>query len=1074
MNQKNKKRIVVVLGMHRSGTSAITRGLELLGVDLGENLMPPVFNNNEKGFYEDVGINELNTELLYALNQDWHDLSPVSFAGLSQEKLSTFKLRAMDLIRAKMGEQPLGLKNPSFLKLLPFWHEVFNVLDVKPSYVIAFRHPKSVAESLNKRDGFDHVKGYFLWLEHVIPSISETVGYDRIVVDFDLLMADPVAQLQRMSKALSLPFDPESSVVKEYINEFLDETLRHSKFELKDLHVDQAVPADVIDAYVLFSRLAHDEVNINSSEVEKKIRHMVNRLAELTPAFEYISRTDKKIVERDGQIAGLNETVSNYEIELSRLYNEGQKAIQQRDEQIIVLNNNIEFKNTELLEMRTSRSWKITKPLRMIGKVLNQTKRAIALLAGYRLRHPGLKGFVRLFRLIVAVYRIDGRRGLFSAMRDRQGGSRIEQACRSSRPVCLTNTRVVKSEDLPDNVAVQLHVFYVDVLSEIRNYLLHIPIEFSLYVTTDSNEKVDDIKRVFKSIEHVGKLEIKVTRNQGRDIAPMLIAFGQQLQNHALVLHLHTKKSPHNNELRGWRTYLMNCLLGSQLTVESIFTEFGKHESLGIFYPEPYLPIKPFMRLGGNSNYMYDLLSRSGRPSSDFDKIEKADFPAGSMFWFRGEVIKPLVDMNLSFDDFAVEAGQDDGTFAHAIERMFVYYASLLGFSSKAFLPSIMFSSTLPGAVPLTRSAIESFQTDTSSMVIVFDHNLGGGTNFYSQDLINTIIGDGRSVFRVYYSQEYSQWIVQTVSQLDGMFYATRNVIHLFEILEKTSCKKIIVNSLYLMPSVNTVIELIISLSQKIGASLDYKVHDFYAICPSQHLLNSESRYCNIPSDYSVCQKCLNVNAESLWKSTDSPTITNWRKPFTQLIDASSKVSVFDISSVDLLGTVFDIPNDKLVVKPHKIEGEYSVLPMVVYDGLHIGVLGTLTPAKGAYEINSLARYMRNKGISIPITVVGRSVIDMEPQIELLGSYEKNELPSIILRSGINVIFISSIIPETFSYTISEAIAMGVPLVAFDTGAQGRRVSAYEKGIVVPLDSSPATVLDALRKVYEINYQKEL
>jgi len=736
------------------------------------------------------------------------------------------------------------------------------------------------------------------------------------------------------------------------------------------------------------------------------------------------------------------------------------------DEKMGILQSENSRLMNDLDAIRDSTSWKITKPLRMIGKMLNQTKRAVSLLADYRLRHHGLKGLVRLFRLIVAVYRIDGRRGLFSAMRDRQGGSRIEQVRDSSRPVeCLENTPVNR-ENLPDNVAVQLHVFHVDVLSEIRNYLLHIPIEFSLYVTTDSHEKVNDIRRIFKSIEHMGKLEIKVTRNQGRDIAPMLIAFGQQLQNHALVLHLHTKKSPHNNELRGWRTYLMNCLLGSQLTVESIFTEFGQHESLGVFYPAPYLPIKPFMRLGGNSNYMYDLIRKSGRPSSDFDEIEKADFPAGSMFWFRGEVIKPLVDMNLSFDDFAVEAGQDDGTLAHAVERMFLYYASLLGFSSKAFLPSIMFSPTLPGALPLTKSAIESFQTDISSMVIIFDHNLGGGTNVYSKDLIDTIIVDRRSVFRVYYSQEYSQWIVQVVSQRDGMFYVARNLAHLFEMLEQTSCKEIIINSLYLMPSVNTVIALIISLSQKLGASLDYKVHDFYAICPSQHLLNSESRYCNIPSDYSVCQKCLNVNVESLWKSTDSPTITNWRKPFTQLIDASSKISVFDLSSVDLLGTVFDIPNDKVVVKPHKIEGEYSVLPMEVYDGLHIGVLGTLTPAKGAYEINSLARYMRNKGISIPITVVGRSVIDMEPQIELLGSYEKNELPSIILRSGINVIFIS--------YTISEAIAMGVPLVAFDTGAQGRRVSAYEKGIVVPLDSSPTTVLDALRKVYEINYQKEL
>ena len=68
----SSKKIIVVFGMHRSGTSALTRGLQTMGVDLGDNLMPPVSGNNDKGFWEDLDINALNLEMLDFLNKEWH------------------------------------------------------------------------------------------------------------------------------------------------------------------------------------------------------------------------------------------------------------------------------------------------------------------------------------------------------------------------------------------------------------------------------------------------------------------------------------------------------------------------------------------------------------------------------------------------------------------------------------------------------------------------------------------------------------------------------------------------------------------------------------------------------------------------------------------------------------------------------------------------------------------------------------------------------------------------------------------------------------------------------------------
>ena len=69
--EESNDRLIVVLGMHRSGTSAITRALKVLGVDLGDRLMLAVEGDNNKGYWEDIDFNALNIEMLRAIGKDW-------------------------------------------------------------------------------------------------------------------------------------------------------------------------------------------------------------------------------------------------------------------------------------------------------------------------------------------------------------------------------------------------------------------------------------------------------------------------------------------------------------------------------------------------------------------------------------------------------------------------------------------------------------------------------------------------------------------------------------------------------------------------------------------------------------------------------------------------------------------------------------------------------------------------------------------------------------------------------------------------------------------------------------------
>ena len=184
-----KRQLVVVLGMHRSGTSAITRGLTALGVELGQTLIPAM-PDNPSGFWEDRDITNLNIELLRHLGHDYHSsLVPILESDLASERMSAFRLRAVELLRQKTAANAIfGIKDPRTARLLPFWQAIYDHLGFIVGYVIAVRNPLSVARSLNVRNEFESEKSHYLWLEHMVPAVLETSSARRVFVNYDNLM----------------------------------------------------------------------------------------------------------------------------------------------------------------------------------------------------------------------------------------------------------------------------------------------------------------------------------------------------------------------------------------------------------------------------------------------------------------------------------------------------------------------------------------------------------------------------------------------------------------------------------------------------------------------------------------------------------------------------------------------------------------------------------------------------------------------------------------------------------------------------------------------------------------------
>lgn len=228
----------------------------------------------------------------------------------------------------------------------------------------------------------------------------------------------------------------------------------------------------------------------------------------------------------------------------------------------------------------------------------------------------------------------------------------------------------------PSCVAVILHAFHTGLLLEFRAYLDHIPVPADLFISTDTEEKRVDVSACFANWNK-GSVEVRVMPNRGRDIAPKLVGFAAPHNHYDYVLHLHTKTSPHESRLGGWRGYLLDTLVGSPAVIRGIFEAFARAPRLGMLAPQHIDELRPWIRWGRNHAQAEELAARMGFP---LPHAAPLDFPSGSMFWARSAALRPLLDLHLGFDDFQAEAGQNDGTLAHAVERLYYLVCERAGF----------------------------------------------------------------------------------------------------------------------------------------------------------------------------------------------------------------------------------------------------------------------------------------------------------------------------------------------------------------------------------------------------------
>ena len=218
----------LVLGMHRSGTSAVTQVLALAGAALPQNVMAGD-EHNARGYFEPWKIAMFNDARLRAGGAAWDDIFAFPFKPLATKPERDWLNRAKALFDEEYGEArfPL-LKDPRVTVLMPLWRTVLTELDVAARCVIPVRHPLAVAGSLARRNGFAPEKSVLIWTAYMLAAEAYTRDLPRAFVSYDGLLRDWRGEVGRIEAAHGAPLPNFTEASAIAIDRFLTPELRHN------------------------------------------------------------------------------------------------------------------------------------------------------------------------------------------------------------------------------------------------------------------------------------------------------------------------------------------------------------------------------------------------------------------------------------------------------------------------------------------------------------------------------------------------------------------------------------------------------------------------------------------------------------------------------------------------------------------------------------------------------------------------------------------------------------------------------------------------------------------------------
>jgi GT2 family glycosyltransferase/glycosyltransferase involved in cell wall biosynthesis len=356
------------------------------------------------------------------------------------------------------------------------------------------------------------------------------------------------------------------------------------------------------------------------------------------------------------------------------------------------------------------------------------------------------------------------------------------------------------------------------------------------------------------------------------------------------------------------------------------------------------------------------------------------------------------------------------------------------------------------------------FRDQDRAVLLHITHDLGGGTERHVRDIAGRFAGDVRSlVLRPLGGRLVSLTSLDEWEGIDLLFAAGEDDAFLADLLAAFGVDRVHIHHLmHMTADVRRLVE-------RLGAPFDFTVHDYFTICPRTRLMMPGAGYCGGPQA-GRCRRCL---ADG--HPFGARDIGVWQSGFAWLYAGAERVIC---PSGDVAARVAAAyPDARIVVVPHSaLDGAVwpapRPAPLGGDEALRVAVLGTLSTDKGAATVFDCVTAAARRGLPIEITLIGspaaeRPALVPPPGLRVTGAYQAADLPGLLRDIAPHIVWFPSRAPETYSYTLSEALQAALPVLVPDLGSFPERVAGRSWSWIAPLDPSVEDVLAIFVRIRE-------
>jgi hypothetical protein len=311
------KSAVVVLGMHRSGTSAVTGALTLLGAERPKSLVEGDANN-ERGYFESRSVMDLNEEILASGGSSWNDWRNFNPNWQRTTTADDFRDRATSILLQEFEGSPLiALKDPRICRLAPFWFSALSNAGYQAHGLVVVRNPLEVAASLRRRDGFPTGLSLLIWLRHVLDAEAASRNSPRSILILSDLLSDWRGAFEKIGSELGLEWPRLSDFTADQIDAFLVDDLRHQRVDDPFLRGRADINEWALNAYEALKVLSAEPNSNSARDVLDDILRDFNKTTRIYgPAF---SALESEVGQLKLSVADLGRTTSERDAAVARL-----------------------------------------------------------------------------------------------------------------------------------------------------------------------------------------------------------------------------------------------------------------------------------------------------------------------------------------------------------------------------------------------------------------------------------------------------------------------------------------------------------------------------------------------------------------------------------------------------------------------------------------------------------------------------------------------------------------------------------------------------------------------------------